>query len=87
MRNNDQHELFEFITQVSFMLDDITLYLNTHPSCPKGLETYEYYKNLRKDAVADYERLYGPLCKYNVNSDNYYSWVNDPWPWEGECDC
>lgn len=87
MMCREQRELFEFITQISFMLDDITLYLNTHPCCPKGLEAYEYYRKLRKDAVRDYTEMYGPLNKYCVDVDNYFDWVNNPWPWEGECGC
>lgn len=79
-------ELFNDINEISFMLDDITLYLNTHPNCPHALNEYQKYKNLRKEALMKYTELYGPLCRYDVNVSNYWSWVNKPWPWEKECD-
>ena len=85
MKSLCQKELFCLINQVSFMLDDITLYLNTHPDCKEGLETYNHYKRIRHEAIQDYTRLYGPICKYNVNTNNYWDWVNMPWPWEGVC--
>lgn len=87
MCDNDRAELFDFINEVSFMLDDIALYLNTHPECPKGIEAYNHYKKLRIEAVKDYTENYGPLNKYDVNTCNYFDWVNKPWPWEGVCNC
>lgn len=83
----EQMELLEFINQISFMLDDIALYLDTHPKCQKALETYGYYRKLRHDAIKDYSKMYTPLNKYNVNNENYFDWVDSPWPWEGACNC
>lgn len=80
-----QKELFNFINQISFMLDDITLFLNTHPNCKEALDTYNRYKEMRHEAIKDYTKMYGPISKYYVNADNYWDWVNKPWPWEGEC--
>ena len=37
MNNMNKQQLFAFITEVSFALDDISLYLDTHPECPKAL--------------------------------------------------
>ena len=85
MKSMCQSELFCFINQVSFMLDDITLFLNTHPGCNEALEAYKHYKMLRNEAIQDYTEMYGPICKYDVNVNNYWDWVNKPWPWEGEC--
>ncbi|MBQ8318158.1 MAG: spore coat protein CotJB [Lachnospiraceae bacterium] len=85
MNQMGKSELFCYINQVSFMIDDIALFLNTHPNCQQALDKYNYYKDIRKEAVETYTKLYGPICKYDVNVDNYWDWVNKPWPWEGEC--
>lgn len=85
MCNKNKAELFKLINEYSFMLDDITLYLNTHPNCQKGLNEYEKYKALRNEVMAEYEANYGPICKYNVDINNSWDWINQPWPWEGEC--
>lgn len=82
-----QKELFSLINQTSFMLDEIVLYLNTHPDCAQAIDAYNHYKQLRCEAMRDYTELYGPISKYDVNVDNYWNWVNKPWPWEGECGC
>ena len=87
MQKMNKKELFDVINQASFMLDDITLYLNTHPDCRDGMKAYEHYKEIRKEAIEDYTRMYGPISRYDVNEDNYWDWVNKPWPWEGECGC
>lgn len=80
-------DLFELINQSSFMIDDITLYLDTHPECTEAINAYNHFKEIRMEAVNDYTQMYGPISRYDVNADNFFSWVNDPWPWEGECSC
>lgn len=87
MNKMNQKQLLMFITEVSFALDDIALYLDTHPDCSKALAAYANYKKMRTQAIKDYNMLYGPLNKYQVSNENYFDWVNDPWPWERECGC
>ena len=48
MNNMNKQQLFAFITEVSFALDDISLYLDTHPECPKALAAYSNYKAMRQ---------------------------------------
>ena len=87
MQQKSKHELMNLINQFSFMVDDIALYLDTHPTCRDGIDAYKHYKMLREEAISDYTCTYGPISKYNVNVDNYWDWVNKPWPWEGARDC
>ena len=87
MNKMNQKQLMRFITEVSFAMDDIALYLDLHPSCQKALTSYDNYKSMRNQAVKDYVSMYGPINKYQVNDTNYFSWINDPWPWEREGNC
>lgn len=87
MNKMNKKQLMRFITEVSFAMDDIALYLDLHPSCKHALSSYENYQSMRQQAVKDYISLYGPLNKYQVNDDNYFTWGNDPWPWEREGNC
>ena len=67
----NRRELFEYINQISFAVDDVKLFLDTHPGNQKALE---YFQN-------------GPLTVDTVseNSD-CWNWINEPWPWqEGGC--
>ena len=37
-------------------------------------------------AKAKYEECYGPLTIEGVDTEkDGWSWINGPWPWEGEC--
>lgn len=87
MNKMNQKQLLRFITEVSFALDDLALFLDTHPKNQQALSSYENYKNMRMQAVKDYTTLYGPLNRYQVNDSNFFDWVEQPWPWEGEGDC
>jgi spore coat protein JB len=66
----------------SFAIDEIKLYLDTHPNCRNGLEYYHKYKKLYREAVDEYVRIYGPLTADSVESKDCWTWVNEPWPWE-----
>ena len=87
MNKMNKKQLLHFITEVSFALDDIALYLDLHHDCTKALSSYDNYQSKRTQAINDYVNMYGPLNKYQVTDNNYFNWVNDPWPWEGECNC
>lgn len=85
MNVNDREELFKKINAVSFAIDDVKLYLDTHPCDKQALVYYEAYKKLRKQYIEEYTECFGPLTADNVNACNYWTWVSKPWPWEGEC--
>lgn len=87
MNKASKKQLLKFLTEVSFAMDDIALYLDLHPGCQRALLAYEKYQSMRNQALRDYISMYGPLNKYQVTDSNYFSWINDPWPWEGECSC
>lgn len=85
MLHGKQKQLLDVIYAASFALNDIVLYLDTHPTEQPALEYYEYYKNLRREALQEYSELYGPLLADQVKMGDNWNWVKTPWPWEGEC--
>ena len=83
----NRRELFEYINQISFAVDDVKLFLDTHPENQKALDYFQKYKEKRMEALKEYAEVYGPLTVYTVseNSD-CWNWINEPWPWqEGGC--
>ena len=74
--------LLQKVYETGFALDEITLYLDTHPSDSQAIEYYQYVKRMNQDAIAAYEKVHGPLM-INQISGNSWTWVNNPWPWEG----
>ena len=77
--NNPHHNL----ASIGLVLFDIILYLDTHPHDQAALNAYHTYKNMYEEAVINYERQFGPLTAGNNSNENYFEWVNSPWPWEG----
>lgn len=84
MNNMDQRQLLRYIDAVSLALDDVTLFLDTHPKNAEALEYYSTLKEQRKQAVKEYTKLFGPLNRYNVTCGNEWQWNQGPWPWQGE---
>lgn len=80
--NRGKQNLLHYITEVSFVLVDVALFLDTHPDDKAAMAYYDKYKRERMEAVKEYENMYGPLTNYSVNSPEW-SWIDDPWPWEG----
>ena len=80
----DRHKLLRIITETSFALDDVILYLDTHPEDKDALAYYDKVKKIRKQAWDDYTKMYGPLSAYDVDVKNTWTWVCQPWPWELE---
>lgn len=78
------NELMTQIYQYSFAVDEAKLYLDTHPDDEEALAYYRTMREARMDSVRAYEQQFGPLTADGVeNSADYWTWVNDPWPWEG----
>ena len=83
--NVDCDMLLKQVYQASFALDDVVLFLDTHPCDKDALKFYCYVSDLRRRAVEAYEEQCGPLMIDGVMDENYWTWINDPWPWEGVC--
>lgn len=79
---DNENLLMRKVYETGFALDEITLYLDTHPTEQQAMEYYRYAKQANQEAVSAYEQAYGPLMSNQVNA-NSWSWVNNPWPWEG----
>lgn len=87
MENMCKEELKKLIQSTNFAVIELGLYLNTHPQSTCALAKYHEYKRTLKEAVAVYERNFGPLTIYGVKCDENWTWVDEPWPWQEGCDC
>lgn len=76
-------ELLEWINIVSFAVDDVKLFLDTHPNCTEALEFFDEFKKQRVQALKEYAKYYGPLTLDTATTQmDYWKWINDPWPWQ-----
>ncbi len=85
MTNRSREQLMCIITEASFALDDVKLFLDTHPYDKEAMEYYQNYRLIRKEAMNEYRDCYGPISAYDVAEADMWTWINDPWPWEGAC--
>lgn len=85
MMDNNRENLFHCITATSFVMDDLRLFLDTHPTDQDALQHWDHVQKVRTEAVEEYSRHYGPISMYQVDSCNEWTWINGPWPWEGRC--
>lgn len=81
-------DLLNHINEISFVVNDIQLYLDTHPDDEEALACFHKYKSQRVKALEEYSACYGPLTIDTVDEacTDRWNWINEPWPWqEGGC--
>lgn len=78
------------IQQVSFVMDDLRLYLDTHPEDREALEMLKNILCQRKKLMSDFAADFYPLtmdCMAEFyekeTSSACYCWQEGPAPWEG----
>lgn len=75
--------LLRKISSYAFAIYELKLYLDTHPNCRKTIAKIEEYEAKLAPLRQEYVNEYGPLFS-NENKKDYWTWVNAPWPWEGD---
>jgi len=85
MDDKGREKLFACITATSFVLDELRLFLDTHPTDRAALEHWDRVSKVRNEAVNEYTMCFGPIESYRVVNDCEWAWVEEPWPWEGRC--
>ena len=81
MKNEYLHE----VDMAGFALDDVVLYLDTHPGDTEAMKYYQMAREKYRQAVEVYTAQVGPLFMADVPESCTFSWVDEPWPWEGGC--
>lgn len=85
---NEQEQLFQRICEISFVLDDLTLYLDTHTGDRQALEIFTEKTKERTSLKKEFAEKFYPLtrdCVIYCGENNEFSWQNGPVPWEGVC--
>lgn len=83
-----REELMKLINEASFAVDDVKLYLDTHPCDEDAMDYFQKYSRMRNEALKEYAENYGPLTVDTVicSDPEKWNWINEPWPWqEGGC--
>ena len=88
-QNQQREMLLKKINEVSFAVDDILLFLDTHPDCQEALDFYRQNVAIRKESLSEYARLYGPLTIDTADDScsRSWEWIQQPFPWEMKGGC
>ncbi len=86
---NNREELLNSLNAISFAINDLTLYLDTHPDCPNGTTLFYQLLEQRFTLLSNFANQFYPLTQTSLITGNYdqthYGWCEGPMPWEGAC--
>ena len=78
---DSRREMINEIRCLEFAINELALYLDTHPTDQRALCLHRKYCKELKDLKDKYQKVYGPLTiQYPCNK---WRWLEEPWPWEG----
>ena len=80
--NVNKTSLIEKIRALSFVKVELELYLDTHPNCVAAIDYYNKTLAELSSLVELYENTVGPLSASGVKSEETWTWVSEPWPWQ-----
>lgn len=75
--------LMKKIMEYQFAVYELNLYLDTHPEDKDAIMKFQKLSIKYKEYLNEYAENFGPIIATQVNSENYWTWVLEPWPWEG----
>ncbi len=79
-------ELIHQLSYIGFAMDDIRLFLDTHPGDTRAIELFNDYAKTYAALKQEYTDNYQPFTSYcRNNDDNMWLWNDFPMPWEGDC--
>ncbi len=82
IENMDCRQLKQLVMELGFAIVDMTMYLDTHPTDCAALSYYHSITKMNKLVRKAYIEKCGPLNAKDVNCDEYFTWVNEPMPWD-----
>lgn len=84
---NEREQMMTELSTISFAINDLTLYLDTHPNCQNGLSLFKELLQKRLNILADFADKFYPLTQISMitgeNDTDCYGWSEGPAPWEG----
>ena len=81
-QDKNKESLLKEIMSLNFAVNDLVLYLDTHPSDKCALEKHSEYAKKVIKLTEEYQILYGPLTVNFSQENNCWQWSDNPWPWE-----
>ncbi len=91
-------EMLQKINEISFTINDLTLYLDTHPTDENALTAFSRAASERKNLLEAYAKEFEPLTMNCVCPDTnnqtgshtsypdkkHFTWADGPIPWDNQ---
>ena len=74
--------LLHQLQALSFAVQELGLYLDTHSGDAEAVELFRQYTELYETGMAQYQESCGPLFQKQAARNGTYTWNSTPWPWE-----
>lgn len=79
----EYYQMLEEIQAVDFVITELVLYLDTHPTDNLAISQYNQYSQYSKQIKEKFEAIFGPLQQRNTTQTNeQWTWNEGPWPWQ-----
>ena len=78
----NKEQLYHDIGIVSFVLTELSLYLDTHPTDRNAIEYFNHYNRIRHQMIKEFSMKYFPLTLDLAESNKEGRWGDAPLPWE-----
>ena len=77
-----KNQLLKEIMQTDFVLKELNLFLDTHPTNKQALNMFKVYEKKADSLKNEYAKLFSSLTPSADNSADSWQWIENPWPWE-----
>lgn len=78
-----REKMMQKVRMYNFALADAALFLDGHPKDTAARAYHNKVRGMYDEAVKEYESNFGPLNMMHVDNMARWTWIDDPWPWEG----
>ena len=75
-------QLLKEIMQTDFVLKELNLFLDTHPTNKEALNMFKVYEKKANNLKNEYAKIFSSLTPSVNNNIDSWEWIEDPWPWE-----
>ncbi len=82
---NQRDKMLNDIGIVGFVLDELVLFLDTHPTDRDAIEHFNHYNRMKNQMLREFSQKYYPLTVDTSDSGTKWKWAEAPLPWEGGC--
>lgn len=77
------YTMLKDLQAADFVLIELTLYLDTHPTDMQVIQQYNQFANKRIELVRQFEQQFGPLYAFGQSFTKFpWQWIESPWPWQ-----